>query len=124
MFAAKAKRISFADPTKGGSSATAFEAIIKDLGVRDTIYAKGIVTPSSHGADPVSRGEAEYGVAPMGEALPLPGVEVTPFLPSDPRTRSTFLAGVGPKATDADGCRLSRLPDLRRRPVHQKAAGA
>lgn len=99
----RAKKVSFSDPALGGALSSYFMGLMKAQGFDQVVLKKAVLTPSGHGADPVERGEAEYGIAQKSEVMDLPHVDFVLLLPNDPR-RSTFGVGLvrgAPAAADA-----------------------
>ena len=52
-----------------------------------------------------ARGEAELGVLPLSEILPVPGVEVAGTFPADMQDDSVMVAGVGTAAAHSAAAR-------------------
>jgi molybdate transport system substrate-binding protein len=93
-----AKSIAYA---KAGQSGVYFVGLIDRLGIADAIKRKASAEASGVevGAK-VARGEAELGVLPVSEILPVKGVEVLGPFPADLQGYVVMEAGVGAAARD------------------------
>lgn len=100
-----AKAISFSDPAAGGSSSNYFAALIERLGIADEVKRKGIMTKPGAGAFPVGEGRADIGVAQTSEVAMVPGVEGVAVFPSDPKSKSTYAAGISAASKETDAAR-------------------
>jgi molybdate transport system substrate-binding protein len=100
-----AKSISFSDPALGGASSVYFAGIIEHLGISDDVQRKATLTKPGEGAFPVGNGQAEIGVAQASEIAMVPGVDGVPIFPSDPKSKSSYAAGISSKSTQADAAR-------------------
>jgi molybdate transport system substrate-binding protein len=88
-----AKSIAYA---KEGASGMAFAALIQRLGIADDLKARSKLTATGEEVgEAVARGEAEFGVLPVSEILPLHGVELLGPFPADTQTYIVMVAGVG-----------------------------
>jgi molybdate transport system substrate-binding protein len=96
-----AKTISFSDPAAGGSSSNYFASVIQRLGIAEEIQRKAILTKPGEGALPVGEGRAEIGVAQTSEIAMVPGVDGVAIFPSDPKSNSTYAAGVSRTSQNA-----------------------
>jgi molybdate transport system substrate-binding protein len=84
---------------KEGSGGVYLMALLKKLGLTDQMAPK--LKPTTTGDDvshAVAQGEAELGVLPLSEILPVPGVEVAGTFPTDVQDYSVMVAGVGASA--------------------------
>ena len=100
-----AKAISYSDPAAGGPSTLYFAGLIGQLGIAEDVQRKAILTKIGAGAVPVGDGRADVGIAQTTEIALVPGVTGVPLNPSDPRTKTTFSAGVAAKSANADAAR-------------------
>lgn len=100
-----AKTISFSDPAGGGSSSNYFAGVILKLGIAEEVRRKAILTKPGQGAFPVGDDRAEFGVAQTSEIAMVPNVEGIPIFPSDPKSKSSYSAGVSSKSMGSDAAR-------------------
>jgi molybdate transport system substrate-binding protein len=101
----KANKISLSDPADGGASSVYFVGVIRQLGIYDVFSSKAIPTKAGEGIFPVSDGTADIGVAQASEIALAPGVEGVPIFPSDPKSKSSYVAGVSSRSKEADAAR-------------------
>jgi molybdate transport system substrate-binding protein len=101
----KANKISLSDPADGGASSVYFVSVIQQLGIYDIFWRKAIPTKAGEGIFPVSDGTAEIGVAQASEIALAPGVDGVPIFPSDPKSKSNYVAGVSSQSKEADAAR-------------------
>ena len=95
-----AKSIAYA---KEGVSGVAFAALVERLGIANDLKAKSKLTVTGEEvSQAVVRGEAELGVLPVSEILPVRGEEVLGAFPADAQTYIVMVAGVGAGAKDRD----------------------
>ena len=98
-----AKSIAFA---KEGASGVAFTALIERLGIADTLKPK--LKPTSTGDeanDLVVRGNAEFGVLPLSEILPVQGAELGGMFPADVQSYIVMTAAVSSSAKQGAAAR-------------------
>jgi molybdate transport system substrate-binding protein len=91
-----AKSIAFA---KAGASGVAFTGLIERLGIGGALQSK--LKPTSTGEevnDLVVRGDAEFGVLPLSEILPVRGAELGGMFPPDVQSYIVMAAGVASNA--------------------------
>jgi molybdate transport system substrate-binding protein len=100
-----AKAISFSDPALGGSSSNYFAALIEKLGIADEVKRKGVLTRPGAGAFPVGEGKADIGVAQTSEVAMVPSVEGVAILPNDPKSKSTYAAGVSATSKETEAAK-------------------
>jgi molybdate transport system substrate-binding protein len=87
-----AKSIAYA---KEGASGVAFAALIQQLGIADDLKAKCKLTATGDEVGQmVVRGEAEFGVLPVSEILPVRGAELLGTFPDGTESYVTMVAGV------------------------------
>jgi molybdate transport system substrate-binding protein len=93
-----AKSIAYA---KAGQSGVYFIGLLDRLGIADAVKAKSLAqaTGVEVGAA-VARGDAELGVLPVSEILPVKGVELLGPFPTDLQGYVVMEAGVAAAATD------------------------
>jgi molybdate transport system substrate-binding protein len=88
-----AKAIAYA---KEGASGVAFAALIQRLGIADDLKAKSKLTATGEEVgEAVVRGEAEFGVLPVSEILPVRGAELLGTFPADAQSYIVMVAAVG-----------------------------
>jgi molybdate transport system substrate-binding protein len=93
-----AKSIAYA---KAGQSGFYFVGLLDRLGIADAVKAKAL--PQASGAEvgaAVARGDAEFGVLPVSEILPVHGVELLGPFPASLQGYVVMEAGVGAAAKD------------------------
>jgi molybdate transport system substrate-binding protein len=95
-----AKSIAYA---KEGASGVAFAALIQRLGMADDLKAKSkLTTTGEEIGQMVVRGEAEFGVLPVSEILPIRGAELLGTFPDGIQSYVVMVAGVSPGAKQGD----------------------
>ena len=95
------KGIAFA---KEGASGVAFVATVERLGMTETLKSK--MKPTSTGEEVnalVLRGEADFGVLPLSEILPVKGAELGGMFPADVQTYITMAGAANPKSKQNEG---------------------
>ena len=91
-----AKSIAFA---KEGASGVAFAALIERLGIADALKGKSKLTATGEEVgQAVVAGDAELGVLPVSEILPIRGAELLGTFPADVQSYIVMVAGVGTSA--------------------------
>jgi molybdate transport system substrate-binding protein len=91
---------------KEGASGVAFAALVKRLGMIDALQPKTRLTATrDEVGDALRHGEAELGVLPISEILPLAGVELAGAFPRDMQTYIVMVAGVSAKTAQAGAAR-------------------
>lgn len=91
---------------KEGASGVAFAALVQRLGIAEELKAKSTLTASGEAVgEAVAHGEAEFGVLPVSEILPVPGVEVLGTFPAAVQSYIVMVAGVSARATQRDAAR-------------------
>jgi molybdate transport system substrate-binding protein len=98
-----AKAIAFA---KEGASGVAFAALIQRLGIADTLKPR--LKPTSTGDevnDLVVRGDADFGVLPLSEILPVKGAELGGMFPADVQSFIIMTGAVSSSAKQAAAAR-------------------
>ena len=98
-----AKSISY---VKEGASGVAFAALVKRLGMTDALQPKTRLTATrDEVGDALRSGNAEFGVLPISEILPLAGVELAGAFPPEMQTYIVMVAGVSAKTPHAGAVR-------------------
>jgi molybdate transport system substrate-binding protein len=91
---------------KEGASGVAFAALVQRLGMTDALKAKSRLTATRDDvADAVRSGEAEFGVLPISEILPLSGIELAGAFPRDLQTYIVMVAGASAKTAHSGAVR-------------------
>jgi molybdate transport system substrate-binding protein len=93
----EAKSIAYA---KEGASGVFFTDLVQRLGLADGLKSK--ITAAATGAEvgaSVARGDAQFGVLPVSEILPVNGIEVLGPFPADPQGYVTMVAGTSSGTT-------------------------
>jgi molybdate transport system substrate-binding protein len=87
---------------KEGASGVAFAALVQRLGMTDALTAKSRLTATrDEVADAVRSGQAELGVLPISEILPLPGIQLGGAFPPDLQTYIVMVAGASAKTANS-----------------------
>ena len=84
-----------------GASASHFLAVLQQLGLSETLKSR--IVPLASGAavgDAVSRGEAELGVLPVSEIMPIAGIEIAGAFPDGLAGFITIAAATGARALE------------------------
>ena len=94
-----AKSISYA---KAGASGVYFAGLVQRLGIADAITAKARVkTTGDEVGEAVAHGDAELGVLPISEILPVHGIEVLGPFPAELQSYVVMTAGLEANASKA-----------------------
>ncbi|MSO57089.1 MAG: molybdate ABC transporter substrate-binding protein [Acidobacteria bacterium] len=91
---------------KEGTAGVYFTALIKRLGIEQALAASS--RPKAGGADvgaAVSSGEAELGVLPVSEILPVRGAELLGLFPAEVQEYVLMVGGVGTAAKEGHAAR-------------------
>jgi len=84
---------------KEGASSAFFVELVRRLGLVDALASKiRLTTTGAEVGAAVARGDAELGVLPVSEILPIPGIQVLGTFPSDLRGYVVMVAGASPRA--------------------------
>jgi molybdate transport system substrate-binding protein len=91
---------------KEGASGVAFAALVKRLGMIDALQPKTRLTATrDEVGDALRNGDAELGVLPISEILPLADVELAGAFPRDMQTYIVMVAGVSAKTAQPGAAR-------------------
>jgi len=91
---------------KEGASGAAFAALVKRIGIADALEPKTrLKATRDEVGDAVRGGQAELGVLPISEILPLRGVELGGAFPGELQTYIVMVAGVSAKTARAGDVR-------------------
>ncbi len=89
---------------KEGASGVAFAALLQRIGMADTLKPKTKLTATrDEVGEAVARGDAELGVLPVSEILPLRGVDLAGAFPLDVQTYIVMVAGASTKTAESPG---------------------
>jgi molybdate transport system substrate-binding protein len=102
-----------------GAGSVFFAELVRKLDLADALKSK--IKPANTGVDvgaSVARGEADLGVLPVSEILPLRGVEVLGTFPAEVRGYLVMVAGMSPGASQGASGGSSSFS------VTRRAAGA
>lgn len=98
-----AKSIAYA---KEGASGVAFAALIQRLGIADQLKDKSQLTATGEAVgEAVVSGNAEFGVLPVSEILPIRGGELLGPFPADAQNYIVMVAAVGTAAKENNAAR-------------------
>jgi molybdate transport system substrate-binding protein len=98
-----AKSIAYA---REGASGIAFAALIDRLGMAGELRTKSLLTTTGEEVSQlVAGGQAELGVLPVSEILPVRGIQVLGAFPAEAQTYIVMVAGVGSGAKQGDTAR-------------------
>ncbi len=97
-----APSISVSDPVLGGASSTYFMAVVKRLGIEESVMSKLLKTKTGEGAVPVGAGIAPLGIALTSEIAGVPGVSGTSICGSDDSCKIVVYATIASHAQHAD----------------------
>jgi molybdate transport system substrate-binding protein len=100
-----AKSVAYIDPASGGSSGIYLVKLFERLGIADQIKPKAKLKQGGLVADLIASGEAELGVHQISEIIPAKGVTLVGPLPPEIQSYTTYAAGIGADARNADGAR-------------------
>jgi molybdate transport system substrate-binding protein len=110
---------------KQGASGIYFAELLKRLGMQESLSAKLLAAPSGDavGAAVAAR-QAEVGILPASELLPVPGVEVLGPFPAEIQDYTYIVAGISGGAAHAGPARqlLEFLSNRRNRNVYVRRA--
>jgi molybdate transport system substrate-binding protein len=91
---------------KEGASGVAFAALIQRLGIADDLKAKSKLTATGEEVGQmIVRGEAELGVLPVSEILPVRGAELLGTFPDGTKSYVVMVAGVSSGAKQGNAAR-------------------
>ena len=100
-----AKSVAYIDPASGGSSGIYLAGLFDKLGISAEIKPKAKLKQGGYVAELIANGEAEIGVHQISEILPVKGVTLVGPLPAEIQNYTTYAAGVGADAKQADAAR-------------------
>jgi molybdate transport system substrate-binding protein len=92
-----ARSFAYPNPAQGGPTGTYIHRMLERLGIANEMKSKTVFPKAPGGAaigDLVASGQAEIGVHQFQELVPIAGIEVVGWLPSDLRNTLLFAAAV------------------------------
>ena len=94
-----ARRVSYSDPTAGGSAAAYFAKLLERLGIAAAVNAKATLGRNGHHvAELVADGTAELGISFLSELVAIKGVAIAGPLPAELQNYTVY-AGAIPRAS-------------------------
>src|SRR5204863_309913 len=88
-----AKSIAYA---KEGAAGVYFVAVVQKLGIAEVLKAKyKVVATGEEVGEAVAGGEAEFGILPVSEILPIHGTQLLGSFPADVQEYAVAVAAVG-----------------------------
>jgi len=94
-----ARRISYSDPTAGGSAAAYFAKLLERLGVAEAVNATAALGRNGHHvAELVADGTCELGISFLSELVAIKGVAIAGPLPAELQSYTVY-AGAIPRAS-------------------------
>ena len=98
-----AKSIAYA---KEGASGVYFAALVQRLGIAEALKSKSKLTVTGEEvSQAVVSGEAELGILPVSEILPVRGAEILGTFPADVQGYAVMVGGVGANAKDTSAAK-------------------
>ena len=100
-----AKTVAYIDPHAGGSSGIYVAGLLEKLGIAKEVNAKAKLIHGGAVATHIAKDVAELGVHQISEILPVKGIVLVGPLPKEIQNYTTYAAGVGANAKQADAAR-------------------
>jgi len=89
---------------KEGASGVAFAALLQRIGMADALKPKTkLASTRDEVGEVIVRGDAQLGVLPMSEILPMKGIQLGGAFPADVQTYIVMVAGASAKSADSKG---------------------
>jgi len=89
-----------------GASGVAFAALIQRLAIAEDLQSKiRLAVTGAEVGESVARGDAEFGVLPVSEILPVRGAELLGAFPTEVQSYVVMVAGVSASATQGSAAR-------------------
>jgi molybdate transport system substrate-binding protein len=89
---------------KEGASGVAFAALLQRIGMAEALKPKTKLASSrDEVGEVIARGDAQLGVLPVSEILPMKGIQLGGAFPADVQTYIVMVAGAGAKSADSKG---------------------
>ena len=100
------KSFSYPDPAGGAAAGVSFTKTLADLGISEQVKSKIHLSRGGAAAmEALAKNEVEIGITFYSEILTEPGVEAVGMLPESISPRTSLVAFVGTKATNAEAAR-------------------
>jgi molybdate transport system substrate-binding protein len=89
---------------KEGASGVAFAALLQRIGMADALKPKTkLASTRDEVGEVIARGDAQLGVLPVSEILPMKGIQLGGAFPADVQTYIVMVAGASAKSADSKG---------------------
>lgn len=89
-----------------GASGVYFAGLVQKLGIADRLASKTVLAANGEEVgERVAHGDAELGILPLSEILPVRGVELVGLFPADVQNYVVMAGGVSARAADARAAR-------------------
>jgi len=89
---------------KEGASGIAFAALLQRIGMADALKPKTkLASTRDEVGEVIARGDAQLGVLPVSEILPMKGIQLGGAFPADVQTYIVMVAGGSAKSADSKG---------------------
>jgi len=89
---------------KEGASGVAFAALLQRIGLADALKPKTkLASTRDEVGEVIVRGDAQLGVLPVSEILPMKGIQLGGAFPADVQTYIVMVAGASAKSADSKG---------------------
>ena len=89
---------------KEGASGVAFAALLQRIGMADALKPKTkLASTRDEVGEVIVRGDAQLGVLPVSEILPMKGIQLGGAFPADVQTYIVMVAGASAKSADSKG---------------------
>jgi molybdate transport system substrate-binding protein len=94
-----ARKVSYSDPTAGGSAAAYFATLLERLGIAEAVNANAALGRNGHHvAELVADGTAELGISFLSELVAIKGVAIAGPLPAELQNYTVY-SGAVPRAS-------------------------
>ena len=96
-----APKVAMVDPASGGTSGAYLLGMFEKLGIAEQMKPKLLMTQGGLSAERVADGQATLALGQLSELTIVPGVAVVGPLPAELQTKTTYVAAMNPKASEA-----------------------
>ena len=94
------RRVSYSDPTAGGSAAAYFATLLERLGIAEAVNAKASLGRNGHHvAELVADGTCDLGVSFLSELVAIKGVTIAGPLPAELQNFTVYAAAIAHAST-------------------------
>jgi len=101
-----ARRVSYSDPTAGGSAAAYFARLLERLGIATAVNAKATLGRNGHHvAELVADGTAELGISFLSELVAIKGVTIAGPLPAELQNHTVYAAAIAAASREGEAAR-------------------